>query len=1147
MARTWMWLLCATLLLMARAAIAAPSAVDAQELEVDHALTTEFPTPHTDWGHPYALGKTRVLFFCQGANTAPRECVELIQRFDLDAQAVFWTKIVDTDKSQWHGGELGIRRMLGLLAQRWDALVFFGISPEKLPPEAAYRVVEAAANGAGLVLVGVDLPQALKAKNRLGKPPAFLAVEEVGEAFTVAKGRAIRLPARPLIEYAEGWQVEDDHWHERVGRAVIWAAGKEPGTRLDIDLPKRSMPDQVVVATIKLTGTPVAGPVEMDMELRGGVDPSIVWPPVPVVPGKPLEMVLPSRPAGRYWLDVRIRGPRGIENWSTAPIEFVAKRCVQTVELQQDWGEIGQRIRGKVRLGNCEQPGTTTLRLSLLDRRRRELVRRDVRAVEPIEFDFPVEPWMPMLVTVQAELIDGPNELSQAYAYFRVVQRGRGKFNFLVWDFPTGTLAPYAEESLVRQGMTLQLNARPDPPKYVAAFDISYVPYTTRILTPKTAAGVMSPFCWNDAAAVRVETSRLAAKYQPSRQHGAYLYSLGDENTTQGSCLSPHCQEAYRRYLREVYGDLAKLNQSWGSQFLAWSEVGLSKADDNDEAAAWAAKNYPRWFDRQAFKSYNYVRYCQQYAAAYRKIDPQAITGFEGAGKFTGGDDLDLIVRSLDFWSPYPGTADEVVRSIAPRSFPRANWMGYTKDADSLLGQYWRMVLLGMDSVWWWRWDCIGAFHGWLAPDLRPYPAVKEILNDTRVIREGLGDVLLRLSMHDDGVAMLYSYPSTFAQRIGDAKSFGDYEQAHVRMHDTLRDLGLQFRYITDRMLRQGEADLSRFKVLLLIRAEAMSDAEAAAIRRYAEQGGTVLADVRPGTFDEHCKPRAAGALDDLFGIERAPSQPAVPVTMKPDNTVLSGWKVDRLLVDPSVRAGGAKPMVAGGPVALMGRSVGKGRAVLLNFALSSAPKVSAPDTPEAVADWWLGVLATAGVKPAVQVRGTDGRRLRGVQVVRWANGTGEFLAVLHSAGRREDARVQLANRGYARLYDLRARASLGPQSEVPVTLTPNRPAWLAALPASAPRLRWYDVPSAVTRGSRVRLRLGADEAGVLLPVTVRATCGPAPLEWFDRTVVAGEQPAEIVLPIAYNDPTGTYELRAVSGLSGEEAVARFEVRSEAK
>lgn len=70
---------------------------DMAELEVDHALTFDFATPHTKWAQPYALGKVRVLFFADGRGTNPRECAELMQRFDLDAQAVFWARIVDSN------------------------------------------------------------------------------------------------------------------------------------------------------------------------------------------------------------------------------------------------------------------------------------------------------------------------------------------------------------------------------------------------------------------------------------------------------------------------------------------------------------------------------------------------------------------------------------------------------------------------------------------------------------------------------------------------------------------------------------------------------------------------------------------------------------------------------------------------------------------------------------------------------------------------------------------------------------------------------------------------------------------------------------------------------------------------------------------
>ncbi len=390
--------------------------------------------------------------------------------------------------------------------------------------------------------------------------------------------------------------------------------------------------------------------------------------------------------------------------------------------------------------------------------------------------------------------------------------------------------------------------------------------------------GIMQPSCWNDEQAVRQQAASLAGHFIDARQHGVFVWSLGDEVDTQGACLSPHCAEAYRTYLREQYGTLAALNASWSTDFDAWEEVGLSDPNDNEEAAAKRAGNFPRWFDRQAFKSYSFVQVCGKYAAAFRAIDPKSRTGFEGAGRFDRGDDLDLIIRNSEFWSPYPGTADEVIRSIAPRDFPRANWMGYTKDADSLLQKYWRMVTRGTDAVWYWRWDCIGAFHGWLAPDLRPFPAVKEILEGSQFMRDGLGDVLFKSEMLDDGIAILYSYPSTFAHRLGDGATYGGYESAHVAAHTLIRDSGLQFRYITDRMLRLGEFDQNRYKVLFLPRAAAIGPQEAAVIREYVEQGGTVVADVRPGIYDGHCKPLEEGVLDDLFGIQRTGVEAAVVV-----------------------------------------------------------------------------------------------------------------------------------------------------------------------------------------------------------------------------------------------------------------------------
>ena len=146
------------------------------EVELEHSLATDFVTPHTKWAKPYARGKTRVLFFCSGHGTVPREAVELMQRFDFDLDAVFWTTIVDTTKEGWHGGEAGIRRMLRLAEKPYDAYVFFGVPPDRLPSEMQVKVLQPVIEGrAGIVLVGCEDARILKPGRRIEIPGRYRA------------------------------------------------------------------------------------------------------------------------------------------------------------------------------------------------------------------------------------------------------------------------------------------------------------------------------------------------------------------------------------------------------------------------------------------------------------------------------------------------------------------------------------------------------------------------------------------------------------------------------------------------------------------------------------------------------------------------------------------------------------------------------------------------------------------------------------------------------------------------------------------------------------------------------------------------------------------------------------------------------------
>ena len=70
--------------------LAAPSAAT-PTLEQEQEIRTSFVTPHTPWAKPYAGGTTRVLFFSDYRNTQAREIVELMQRFEVRADAAYYT------------------------------------------------------------------------------------------------------------------------------------------------------------------------------------------------------------------------------------------------------------------------------------------------------------------------------------------------------------------------------------------------------------------------------------------------------------------------------------------------------------------------------------------------------------------------------------------------------------------------------------------------------------------------------------------------------------------------------------------------------------------------------------------------------------------------------------------------------------------------------------------------------------------------------------------------------------------------------------------------------------------------------------------------------------------------------------------------
>ncbi len=412
---------------------------------------------------------------------------------------------------------------------------------------------------------------------------------------------------------------------------------------------------------------------------------------------------------------------------------------------------------------------------------------------------------------------------------------------------------------------------------------------------------VVRPNSLADPKTIQILQDHLRKNVATTKNGPVVAYAFDDEISlgvfnspaeVDGSELSV---KGYREWLRKTYGDIGKLNAEWGTALKDFSEAQPCSFEDVRAAHAappFARWNLSRWMDWRSYMDTQFADCLADLTRFTNTLDPATPAGFVGGQQPSpyGGYDYSKICKSIQWIEAYDiGGTCEILRSLWkwPERRPYVQTWFSTGDPKRDSWFLWYYMVHGCRGVIAWP-DRGGSWFHYKGGGLAPFIAA-----NAETIREVQGDVSKFILDPDtqfdaDPIALYYSHPSVQASWAMDVVPHGgtwpnrsssmDNANSSSGRNRTawmkiLEDCGYQYNVVTPEDVVGGGLQRDGYKVLILGRTICMSDAEAAAIRKFVEGGGTVIADYLTGVLDEHGKGRPDGALDDLFGIKRDESK----------------------------------------------------------------------------------------------------------------------------------------------------------------------------------------------------------------------------------------------------------------------------------
>lgn len=128
-------------------------------------------------------------------------------------------------------------------------------------------------------------------------------------------------------------------------------------------------------------------------------------------------------------------------------------------------------------------------------------------------------------------------------------------------------------------------------------------------------------------------------------------------------------------------------------------------------------------------------------------------------------------------------------------------------------------------------------------------------------------------------------------------------------------------------------------------------------------------------------------------------------------------------------------------------------------------------------------------------------------------------------------------------VHDLKTIQAYGQTREFKTVVRPNRASFFALLPSNAQATQLTFSDAKISRGSTLKLKIRVPEARGKHSLQISAILPDGSVaEWFSEQLIADEEPGEIDLRIAHDDPTGIWKIRVRDLYTGTAIENSFEV-----